>query len=663
MASAAAWSLSYALFLSADNLQEKIFWQSIRFIFLPFLPVFELWLVLAFLKRDTWIAGWRLGILCIIPSANVILALTSQYHTLFKYQYEIVESGGFLTLSASYGSFYTIYLLYSYILNFTALMFVLFIHDTAHKIYKKQQVLLCLALFIPVIPSFMFDIGITPIPGVNPTPAILWIMGILYGIALFRYRLFDVIPIARAKVIDEMGMPMIVLNNEGRIIDINPAADHLLGHHGQRTVGLSLSDLAHDWEELVQFAQSTNQGRKEITRLLDGIVRTYEARIDTLDSEPAISEGKVLLLTDITLQKTLENELREGERRWKSIVDGAPFPIVITRVSDNTILLVNKKMVEQFNTPEQDLLGNMTEKFYVDPEERRKFIDEIHIKGAIDDILLEMKSLDDRRFWVYASVRKTTYQDEDAYFISFADITQRVHLEDRLKEKNKDLELISHTLQETNNKLNLLSSITRHDILNQVHAIILVTEQLKETCTETDDEMNIDIISKSGKHIQDLIEFTAEYQTLGQTGPRWQSIRNIIAGQVVESLLSGINLEILFQDIEIFADPLLSKVFYNLVDNSIRHGISVKTIRLSMQMKEKNLLVIYEDDGIGIADDEKEKVFSRWYGKNTGLGLFLIREILDITGMKITECGVSGKGVRFEIEVPSGKYRLKENSY
>jgi signal transduction histidine kinase len=320
-------------------------------------------------------------------------------------------------------------------------------------------------------------------------------------------------------------------------------------------------------------------------------------------------------------------------------------------------------MVEQFNTPEQDLLGNMTEKFYVDPEERRKFIDEIHIKGAIDDILLEMKSLDDRRFWVYASVRKTTYQDEDAYFISFADITQRVHLEDRLKEKNKDLELISHTLQETNNKLNLLSSITRHDILNQVHAIILVTEQLKETCTETDDEMNIDIISKSGKHIQDLIEFTAEYQTLGQTGPRWQSIRNIIAGQVVESLLSGINLEILFQDIEIFADPLLSKVFYNLVDNSIRHGISVKTIRLSMQMKEKNLLVIYEDDGIGIADDEKEKVFSRWYGKNTGLGLFLIREILDITGMKITECGVSGKGVRFEIEVPSGKYRLKENSY
>jgi len=487
-------------------------------------------------------------------------------------------------------------------------------------------------------------------------------MGILYGIALFRYRLFDIIPIARAKVIDDIGMPMIVLNNEGKIIDINPAADGLFMHQGKRSLGLSLSDLTHEWEELIQFAGSTKQGRKEITRLHDGKIQTYEARIDTLYLEPAISEGKVILLTDISLQKTLENELRESERRWKSIVDGAPFPIVITRISDEKILLVNKKTVQQFNIPEQDLLGKKTEKFYVDLQARQRFIDEIQSKGAIDDILLEMRSTDDRRFWVYASVRKITYQDEDAFFISFADITQRIHLEDRLKEKNKDLELISHTLRETNKKLNLLSSITRHDILNQVQAIVLVTGLLQQTYAGTDDEKNIGIISKSGKHIQDLIEFTAEYQTLGQTQPRWHNISNIMSEPVIQRLLSGINLDILCRDIEIFADPLLSKVFYNLVENSIRHGVSVKNVQISTQMREKCLLLLYEDDGIGIADNEKEKVFSRGYGKNTGLGLFLIREILDITGMKITECGVAGKGVRFEIEVPYGIYRQNGTS-
>ena len=171
MASAAGWSLTYALFLSTSNLQEKIFWQNIRFIFLPFLPVLELWLVLAFLKRDKWIAGWRLGILCIIPSISVLLALTSQYHMLFKYHNELIESSGFLILSVSNGAFFTVHLIYSYILIFTAFILVIFIHDTAHKIYRKQQILLCLALFTPVIISFLFDIGISPIPGINPTPA------------------------------------------------------------------------------------------------------------------------------------------------------------------------------------------------------------------------------------------------------------------------------------------------------------------------------------------------------------------------------------------------------------------------------------------------------------------------------------------------------------
>ena len=67
-----------------------------------------------------------------------------------------------------------------------------------------------------------------------------------------------------------------------------------------------------------------------------------------------------------------------------------------------------------------------------------------------------------------------------------------------------------------------------------------------------------------------------------------------------------------------------------------------------------------EDDGVGIADEEKDRIFEHQYGKHTGIGLFLSHEILSITGLSIRECGEEGKGARFEIIVPEGKYRRKE---
>jgi signal transduction histidine kinase len=103
---------------------------------------------------------------------------------------------------------------------------------------------------------------------------------------------------------------------------------------------------------------------------------------------------------------------------------------------------------------------------------------------------------------------------------------------------------------------------------------------------------------------------------------------------------------------------MLEKVFFNLLDNSIRHGEHVTEIRVSSHLSAGNLVVVWEDNGIGIAADEKERIFERGFGKNTGLGLFLVQEILSLTGITIAETGEPGKGARFEMSVPDGQYRL-----
>jgi signal transduction histidine kinase len=110
---------------------------------------------------------------------------------------------------------------------------------------------------------------------------------------------------------------------------------------------------------------------------------------------------------------------------------------------------------------------------------------------------------------------------------------------------------------------------------------------------------------------------------------------------------------------EIFANPLFEKVFYNLIDNALRYGgAGMKTIRVSSQESDTSLAIVCEDDGVGITDEDKKKLFRKGFGKHTGLGLFLSREILAITGITITENGVPGKGARFEITVPKGAYRM-----
>jgi len=111
----------------------------------------------------------------------------------------------------------------------------------------------------------------------------------------------------------------------------------------------------------------------------------------------------------------------------------------------------------------------------------------------------------------------------------------------------------------------------------------------------------------------------------------------------------------------VFADPLIAKVFYNLIDNAVRYGGKITTIRFSVKELDDRHVVICEDDGDGVVAEEKEKIFERGFGKNTGMGLFLSREILSITGIAIRETGEPGNGVQFEITVPEGAYRFTKS--
>lgn len=215
-------------------------------------------------------------------------------------------------------------------------------------------------------------------------------------------------------------------------------------------------------------------------------------------------------------------------------------------------------------------------------------------------------------------------------------------------------------LRQTNDKLNLLSSITRHDIRNQLFTLSGFLELSRQSLGEK--ARLSELIEKEEKIADTIvhqISFTRDYEEMGVTAPVWQNVERIVRQAVASLPAKGIRVDVDKPDLEIYADPLLSKVFFNLIDNALKYGGDTMTsIRISCSEKDAGLTLICEDDGAGIMEGDKNRLFERGYGKNTGLGLFLSREILAITNITIKETGKPGKGARFEMFVPKGAYRF-----
>jgi len=156
------------------------------------------------------------------------------------------------------------------------------------------------------------------------------------------------------------------------------------------------------------------------------------------------------------------------------------------------------------------------------------------------------------------------------------------------------------------------------------------------------------------------IEFTREYYNLGVSTPLWQNVCDT-STRAYSQFVTTVSYSCDTRDLEIYADPLLEKVFYNLFDNAIRHGESVFDIRMYWIREGSDLLLVFGDDGEGIPPENKERIFRKGFGHHTGLGLFLAREILAITRIDVTETGEYGKGARFELRIPPGHYRFPES--
>ena len=228
---------------------------------------------------------------------------------------------------------------------------------------------------------------------------------------------------------------------------------------------------------------------------------------------------------------------------------------------------------------------------------------------------------------------------------------QSVPREQTIADLKKELEF-------TRKKLQIVGSVTRHDVLNQLTAVIGFNELLRMMVQDPKLKNYIEKEKLAIDQIQRQFRYAKDYQNIAVDPPRWQNIRNLasIVGEDCE--LHGVRVVADTGDAAILADPLLEKMFQYLFENALCHGEKVTEIRISLVVTDPGGMLLVENNGAGIPEEEKSRIFERGYGSGTGWGLFLAREILAVTGMTITETGDPEQGVRFEITLPPGTYAL-----
>jgi len=217
-------------------------------------------------------------------------------------------------------------------------------------------------------------------------------------------------------------------------------------------------------------------------------------------------------------------------------------------------------------------------------------------------------------------------------------------------------------IQQVTKKLSLLNNVTFNEIQNSIFALSGYLA-LQRTPGGNETETNyLDYEDELVRKISKTLNFAKNYQDLGVHPPQWQNVGQSFLMGISHLDFTSIHRTVLLNDLEIYADSLLERVFFTMADNVLHHANNATEITIGYRPAGDNLIIFLEDNGGGIPDTIKEKIFERGFGTQKAMELFLVREILSITGISIRETGVHGKGARFEMTVPKGAYRFQEDN-
>jgi len=307
-----AWQLIYAVSISVDYTPARIVLSILMYIPTRLITFAIFFLIVEYTGRERWLTKRNVALLLAIPIIGILASLTSPWHRLFRYNFNLERVGNIAILHYDGGPIYWLSSMYGNALAVLGLVLLLF-SLRSRNLHFWNTVSIFVGIIVPIAVNMLFNAGITPIKGYSFAPTSTIVTGLACLWALFRFRLFSVAPVARATVVDNLSDPVLVLDTRGHIIDFNAAAAGVFSLDQKKSIGATVSALPSEWRDLFGRAVDAENSREEISADINGSRRVFDASSSHILDSLGRKVGRLYVLHDIT-------ELREAETAVKRLL-------------------------------------------------------------------------------------------------------------------------------------------------------------------------------------------------------------------------------------------------------------------------------------------------------------------------------------------------------
>lgn len=300
-----------ALEVAGADLPTKSFWANVQYLGYAGTPVGWLVLALQFTGRGHWLTRRRLAVLAIIPLITQVVVWTNDLHGLMRHHIYLDTSGPFPAVGKMYGHWYWVHFAYGYACLFLSVFFLAQMLPRVPWLHRRQIQALLIGLILPILANVSYIFRLNPIRWMDLTPVMFGVAGVIVAWGLFRWWLFDIVPVARSMVIESMGDGVLLLDGQDRIVDLNSAAQGIIGRPAEEAVGRAAAEVLETWPGLSELCCRTPPAHAE---LATGTGRFYDARLLPLADAHGRPVGRLLVLRDTTKRRQAQARLLEQQR-------------------------------------------------------------------------------------------------------------------------------------------------------------------------------------------------------------------------------------------------------------------------------------------------------------------------------------------------------------
>ncbi len=316
MLSAAVYAFGTVLQIVNTNFNGQIVAEGIQYLGVVFVPVAWFTFSISYTGRDSWFSKKILLLLLIIPFTTIILAWTNGHHELIWYNRHLETSGPFVIIEKGYGPWFWVNAFSSYVLVFAGILTIIRRLFRRPRLYRQQSIALVISALVPVIWNVFYVFNLVPIYRIDLTPSAFTVSGLAMMWGLFRSRLLDIVPIAYEHIIEVLNQGIFILDTQGRIIDMNTAAEKILDYPMSKAIGQNANTTLNNHPDLINILNDGYTATpSEIATRKDVKENYYLVDVAMLNDRRGNPIGKMVSLIDNTEFRQVEAKRRELEAR------------------------------------------------------------------------------------------------------------------------------------------------------------------------------------------------------------------------------------------------------------------------------------------------------------------------------------------------------------